>query len=371
MAKTTTVTAKSTTTPIVARIAVCLGGECVPLCAEVEYPCSPDRICQDGVCLLAACASIPVRPGQLCDAKRQLLRSLLKRSPVSQAQPANNGVCQDCYSRGCFRLERSATVENARPDPCQNVPLRSGPVLCQRDLLAELREPGLPRTGRAADWVQCVADACADISCAAGSYCDPATGQVARLLRLFGGFLFWPAQYASRQRQVWSHPCEVVRCQDPETCAVQPDGHAECVLDQQVVKAQVKAGSRGLFSCTVGGRGDGDVVALAAWMLALLGLVRSRVRSEPTKGAREARGLGRAGGRIRIQLPAPAPLRGLRTRHPPYPKPRRFARAPSSASAPDPAPDQTQQGQHPSCQRDNISVPLPPTVQLNRPLLPP
>jgi MYXO-CTERM domain-containing protein len=46
-----------------------------------------------------------------------------------------------------------------------------------------------------------------------------------------------------------------------------------------MVKAQVKAGSRGLFGCTVAGAGAGAEAGV--WMLALLGLVLARGRRRP------------------------------------------------------------------------------------------
>jgi MYXO-CTERM domain-containing protein len=48
-----------------------------------------------------------------------------------------------------------------------------------------------------------------------------------------------------------------------------------------MVKAQVKAGSRGLFGCTVAGRGAGTGAEAGTWMLALLGLVLARGRRRP------------------------------------------------------------------------------------------
>ena len=132
---------------------------------------------------------------------------------------------------------------------------------------------------------QCVADPCADIDCTGGSFCDPTTANCRPQVCLKVSCLAGTA-CVEASGKCEANPCEVVRCQDPETCVVQNDGHAECVLDQQVVKAQVKAGSRGLFGCTVAGSGDGDVVAFGAWMLALLGLVWRRGRRGRARSAR-------------------------------------------------------------------------------------
>ena len=262
--------------------AVCLGGECVPLCAEVEYPCSPDRICQNGVCLLAACAVNPCPAGQLCDAKGNCYDPCSKLT-CQTGETCHNGVCQDCYASGC-PAGQICHNRACEPDPCQNVHCGQGQYCANGTCLQSCASLDCP-DGQSCRLGQCVADACADISCAAGSYCDPATTTCRTEACLRVSCLAGTA-CVEASGKCEANPCEVVRCQDPETCAVQPDGHAECVLDQQVVKAQVKAGGRGLFSCTVGGRGTEAGAEVGAWLLALLGLVGSRSRRGRGRSAR-------------------------------------------------------------------------------------
>jgi hypothetical protein len=255
--------------------AVCLGGECVPLCAEVEYPCSPDRICQNGLCLRAACVANPCAAGQLCDAKGNCYDPCAKVS-CQPGATCQNGVCQDCYALGC-PTGQICHNQACESDPCLNVHCGSGQYCANGTCLASCASLTCPDE-QSCRLGQCVADPCADINCTANSYCNPATAKC-----LPGACLraSCPAGTVCVETtgQCEANPCEVIRCQDPEKCLVQPDGHAECLLDQQAVKAQVKAGSRGVFGCTVAGRGTRTGAEFGAWMLVLLGLVRCRSRS--------------------------------------------------------------------------------------------
>ena len=256
------------------KTAVCLGGQCVPLCAENEYPCSPDRICQGGVCLLAACVVNPCPAGQLCDTIGNCYDPCA-RVTCQTGATCQNGVCKDCYSRGCS-TGQICHNRQCEPDPCQNVHCNSGQY-CNNGTCVQGCASVVCPDGQSCRLGQCVADPCAEITCTDGSYCDPATATCQPQPCLTVSCLAGTACVGASGK-CEADPCEVIRCQDPQKCMVQTDGHAECVLDQQVVKAQVQAGSRGLFGCTVAGWSAGAGAEARAWMLALLGLLLARGR---------------------------------------------------------------------------------------------
>jgi hypothetical protein len=284
--------------------AICLDGQCVPRCLENEEPCSADRYCENGVCLLSACLVNPCPAGQLCGAKGDCYDPCT-RVTCQPGATCENGVCRDCYSRGC-PTGQVCHNRQCQPDPCLGVVCASGQYCSAGTCVQSCTSVTCP-TGQSCRTGLCVADACTAVTCATSSYCDPSkiacqkricpsvscvAGTVC--VEASGKCVTSPCELVRCQdTEVCAvqpdgraecvvkqngNPCAVVNCQNPEVCVVQPDGGAQCVLSQNPVEVQVKPGSRGMFGCTVGGRGAAVGPEVGVWMLALLALVLARGR---------------------------------------------------------------------------------------------
>ena len=253
--------------------ATCLDGQCVAHCGGEAVACGTDRYCSSGgLCLLSACAVNPCAPGELCGGNGQCYDpcSLVTCLPGATCQ---SGVCQDCYSRGCPTGQICHNRQCAA-DPCLGVVCGLGQYCANGICLPSCTGVTCP-SGQSCRMGQCVANACASVSCVTGMYCDPAT-TTCRNRVCFGISCVAGTVCVESTGKCQENPCEVVRCQSQESCMVQTDGHAECVVNNgpTVVVAQVKPGGRGLFGCTVGGAGRGP----GALLLALLGLLLARGR---------------------------------------------------------------------------------------------
>jgi hypothetical protein len=284
--------------------AICLDGQCVPRCRENEEPCSADRYCQNGACLLSACALNPCPAGQLCGAQGNCYDPCAQVTCLPGAT-CQNGLCRDCYSRGCAtgQVCHSGQCES---DPCLNVVCASSQYCNNGTCVRSCTTVTCP-TGQSCHTGVCVADTCAAVTCLSGSYCNPSTAacqnRICPYISCVAGTVC-----VETTGKCQASPCEVVTCQSGEVCAVQPDGRAECVLKKNadpceliscqspevcVVQAnglavcvlnqspgevQVKPGSRGLFGCAVGGKGAGAGPEGGGWVLALLALALARGR---------------------------------------------------------------------------------------------
>ncbi len=260
--------------------AVCLDGQCVPRCQEVEVPCAANRYCQNGACLLRACAVNPCPAGQLCDAQGNCHDPCAGITCLPGAT-CQNGLCQDCYSRGC-PAGQICHNRQCEPDPCQAVQCDWNQYCDGGNCVGSCATLVCPK-GQSCRTGQCVDDPCARLACPTDHYCDSstvastATCQERTCLGLScpGGTVCVEARGKCE-----TSACELVRCPGGENCVVQIDGHAECVVlnPANVVVAHVKPGSRGLFGCAIGGRGAGVGGEAGAGMLALLALVLARRR---------------------------------------------------------------------------------------------
>ena len=252
--------------------AVCYEGQCVPLCGEVEQPCSADRYCKGGLCLVRACAFNPCPAGQMCDSVGRCYDPCAKVDCPLGAT-CRNGVCQDCYSQGC----PSGQICHARTcqaDPCAGVACDLGQYCSNGACLQSCTGLTCPK-GQICRAGQCQVDACSGASCSAAAYCDPQTATCKN--RPCSGISCLAGTVCVEvSGKCETDPCEVVHCQAQEECIVQPDGHPECELinSPYVAVAHVKPGSRGLFGCSVGGNAGGA----GALALLLLGWVATRVR---------------------------------------------------------------------------------------------
>ena len=282
--------------------AVCLDGACVPMCRENESPCSADRYCENGLCLLNACLVNPCPAGQRCS-DQGVCYDPCTRVTCLPGATCENGVCRDCYSRGCA-TGQICHNRQCQADPCLGVTCASGQYCSNGTCVRSCTSLTCP-TGQSCQTGQCVADACAAVTCPAGSFCNSSTGTCQkRVCQSVGCVAGTVCVEVSSKCE--ANPCEVVRCQNGEVCVVQPDGRAECVLQQSVdpcqliscqspevcvalpdgtaqcvlsqnqPEVQVKPGSRGMFGCTVGGKGAGTGPEVGAWMLALLALGLAR-----------------------------------------------------------------------------------------------
>jgi hypothetical protein len=256
--------------------AICLDGQCVPRCQELEVPCAPDRYCRSGACLLRACAVNPCPANQLCDATGSCYDPCVGIACLPGAT-CQKGLCQDCYSRGC-PAGQICHNRQCGPDPCAGVGCDLGQYCAKGACVQSCVGVDCPQ-GQSCRLGQCAADPCTAVTCPSGSYCDPSTLKCQN--RICSGIsCVAGTACVESSGKCETSACEAVRCQTHEECVVQTDGHAECVLIDlpNVVVAHVKPGSRGLFGCAVSGRSAGGRGEVAAWMLALLGLVLARTR---------------------------------------------------------------------------------------------
>ena len=260
---------------------ICVNGQCVPRCRGNEQPCASNQYCQDGACLLMACKVNPCPDGQLCDNRGGCFDPCAGVTCPTGAT-CQRGLCQDCYSRGCLSGQICHNRQ-CEPDPC----LAGCPAgqYCANGTCVRSCTGLVCPQGQSCRAGQCVGDACAGVVCPTGSYCDssnPANvtcqNKICSGISCVGGTVCLEST-----GKCGNNPCEVVRCQVQENCIVQPDGRAECVapsapavVTEPSIPAQVKPGSRGLFGCAVGGRGDG--VKGEAGLLVLLGLLLARAR---------------------------------------------------------------------------------------------
>ena len=256
--------------------AICLDGQCVPRCQETEVPCAPDRYCQNGACLLRACAVNPCPAGQLCDATGMCYDPCVGISCLPGAT-CQRGLCQDCYSRGC-PTGQICHNRQCGSDPCAGVVCDLGEYCANGTCVRSCVGRDCTK-GQSCRLGECVVDPCTALTCPSGSYCDPSTVKCRNRICSGVSCLAGTACVEATGKCETS-ACEAVHCRDPEECVVQTDGHAECVLlnKPNVVVARVKPGSRGLFGCAVGGGSVGTGVGVGAWLLALLGMVLARRR---------------------------------------------------------------------------------------------
>ena len=256
---------------------ICVTGRCLPRCQGNEQPCAADRYCESGACLLRVCVDNPCPPGQECDDTGGCYDPCASVT-CPAGYTCRGGLCQDCYSRGCpdGQLCHNRQCE---PDLCVGIVCAAGQYCTGGTCLLSCAGITCPQ-GQSCRMGQCVVDPCAGVPCAPGTYCDPAQA-VCKSNLCSGISCPGGTKCIEASSKCESDPCAVVHCPDQQSCFVQPDGHAECVISPGVVTptpipAQVKPGSRGLFGCTVGGRGNG--VEVETGLLALLGLLLARVR---------------------------------------------------------------------------------------------
>jgi MYXO-CTERM domain-containing protein len=245
--------------------AICLNGECVPFCRENEQPCSADRYCSNGLCLVRACALKPCKKNELCDAVGRCYDPC-EGVICAPGATCERGVCQDCYTRGC----PAGQICHARKcvtDACAGVTCNAGEYCSEGKCLPNCALVTCAK-GQTCRQGQCQVDACATLSCASGLVCDAGQG-TCRASRCAEIFCQSGETCIESTGKCLSNPCEVVRCQSTERCVVQFDGHAECeLLSKPVVEvAIVKPGSRG---CNVGGASPGAL----PWTLLGLALLR-------------------------------------------------------------------------------------------------
>jgi hypothetical protein len=256
---------------------ICVTGQCVPRCLGNEQPCAADRYCESGACLLRVCVDNHCPPGQVCDDTGGCYDPCASVT-CPAGYTCRGGLCQDCYSRGCpdGQLCHNRQCE---PDLCVGVVCAAGQYCAGGTCLLSCAGITCPQ-GQSCRMGQCVVDPCAGVPCAPGTYCDPAQA-VCKSNLCSGISCPGGTKCIEASSKCESDPCVsgMVHCPDQQSCVVlQPGGGAECVPapTPTPVPAQVKPGSRGLFGCTVGGRGNG--VEVETGLLALLGLLLARVR---------------------------------------------------------------------------------------------
>jgi len=167
---------------------------------------------------------------QLCDAKGNCYDPCSK-GHLSARRNLLHGVCQDCYSRGCSTGE-TATVENASLIPARTCTAVRASTVANGTCCRAARAWPAP-DGQSCDWVNVWPMLARTSVVQRVPTAIPATAKCQTTRPVWGFSCLAGTVCVEASGQVEANPCEVVRCQDPETCAVQPDGHAECVLDQQ------------------------------------------------------------------------------------------------------------------------------------------
>ncbi len=255
--------------------AVCLNGECVPRCREVEQPCAADRYCSNGLCLVLACRLNPCKPHELCNSVGQCYDPC-EGKICAPGATCEKGHCQDCYSRGC-PAGQICHKRECVADPCATASCGAGEFCSDGKCLPNCALVTCEK-GQTCRKGQCQVDPCMGVACPSGYVCDAGNGACKPRRCSAVACASGEVCIEEGSEKCVSDPCEVVRCQSTELCVVQPDGSAECeLLSKPTVEvAQMKPGSRGLFGCSYGG---GNAPGALLWILLVLPwLARRQVR---------------------------------------------------------------------------------------------
>lgn len=246
---------------------VCYEGACVPRCTADEQPCTADRYCKNGVCLLKECVLKPCAAGRMCNGDGKCIDPCAGVSCLPGAT-CERGMCQDCYSRGCLagQLCHKRTCE---ADPCLAVTCNPNQYCAGGTCVENCATLHCP-AGQSCRVGVCVADRCADVECGYGQFCDPATG-VCRYKPCSGLSCIAGTVCVEATGTCASNPCETVRCQGSDVCKVLPDGQPDCQPPggQEPVVAQVRVVGRDGCSMAPGARATGPGLLFVLGLLAL------------------------------------------------------------------------------------------------------
>jgi hypothetical protein len=128
---------------------ICVRGACVWACGGVEFPCSDDTACDDGLCVEPACVGVRCETGQTCRGGQC----------VAPCEGITCPLQQECRGSICV-------------DPCAGVRCKDGGV-CERGVcVGACTCAGCPG-GKSCDATSghCVDPGCESRTCAAGEVC--------------------------------------------------------------------------------------------------------------------------------------------------------------------------------------------------------
>jgi len=229
---------------------VCVNAECVPTCVEggEQYPCTADRYCKGGACIVKACALQPCAATAICQADGTCVDrcSLVTCLPGATC---TNGICMDCYSKGC-PTGQLCIARQCAVDPCAGKTCAAGEfcsagacvpscanVTCGKD---QVCSHGL-----------CTKSACLQ-TCDFDSFCDASAGTCrptpCAATRCPAGTLC-----LNTTGLCANNPCEQVRCGTGQVCVVGDDGSPDCAIPSVSaagVAVRAQTTGSGAFGCS-------------------------------------------------------------------------------------------------------------------------
>ena len=255
---------------------VCVNGECVPTCVEgtEEYPCPADRYCNNGVCLIKACARQLCAAGFVCLADGTCVDRCSLVPPCLEGATCVNGVCVDCYTKGC-PSGQTCIGRHCMVDPCDSVTCAASQFCYNGACVPSCAGIVCSTTEK------CVQGACTKAPCLpvcdSSSFCDVSTG-TCRPTPCSASRCTAGRVCLNTTGQCANNPCELVQCGKGQTCVVGDDGTPDCtspvVATVSGVAVNTQTTGTGVFGCsctTLGTAAAGRAGLFDAFLL-LVGL---------------------------------------------------------------------------------------------------
>jgi MYXO-CTERM domain-containing protein len=250
---------------------VCVEGECVQACIESgeSYPCSADRYCKNGACLVKACARQPCPAGLLCQPDGSCVDPCSLVTCLAGAKCVN-GVCLDCYTQGCSAGQR-CIERTCRPDPCATTSCPNGQFCYGGSCMLSCSGVSCG-TGRVCKQGSCSQSSCTSV-CASDFFCDEPTGTCRP--KPCSSIACPSGQVCVNTTGLCTNdPCEQVRCGANQVCVVSDEGRPDCVVPTALVSGVPRSASTagsGILgcSCTLGQAASSGA---GAWLALVVGL---------------------------------------------------------------------------------------------------
>jgi MYXO-CTERM domain-containing protein len=258
---------------------VCVGGECIPTCAEggEQYPCPADRYCKNGACLIRACALHPCAAGLVCQADGTCV------DPCSQVTclpgaTCVKGICLDCYSQGC-PAGKVCIDRQCQTDPCAGVTCVEK-QFCNDGVCTPSCAGVTCDVGQVCAQGACHAAACSQ-ACESNLFCDTATGQC-EPKHCVGVACPVGQTCVNTTGRCTDNPCEKVHCGTGKICVVADDGIPDCAIPAvNGIASQASTTGNGVFGCScgvAGGRPGSRAGFVSLFAVAMAVALRRRQR---------------------------------------------------------------------------------------------
>jgi len=232
---------------------VCIDAECVPTCTqggEQYHSCPADRYCnQAGVCALMACARQPCAAGSICNLNGDgtCVDPCAKSNCSASGGTCVNGVCIDCYSKGC-PTGQLCIGRQCKVDPCAGTTCAAG-QFCSAGVCVPSCAGVTCEKGQACSQGVCSKAPC-EQTCDSDSFCDVTTHSCrptpCSAVNCSAGMLC-----LNTTGLCTNDPCEQVRCGSGQVCVVGDDGTPDCAIPAvSGVAVQTQSAGSGVFGCS-------------------------------------------------------------------------------------------------------------------------